>query len=525
MAEAKKARLPWRFLLVVLGLIGAFSALLLVPGRLAVTTIEVDTLHVLDGARRLLLGLWPHLDHPTPLGVLSFAPVTLWLALGAPDGMALILGNVTAMLAMIPGLLWLRMTRLGPRGAFVLALWTIVLTGALVHGRIFAVVDFALAYNRWSWAILALLVVALMAPVRGGQRHQTGDGLLFGLGLSALALMKVTYFVALAPVIAIHLVRERQWHAAVVTVGAGLLSMLLVTVLSGSSSIWLAYAADLIQVSTSEIRPRPQLSLTETLMTPRMLSGFLALLFGIILLRRTGQHRAGLLLLLLAPGFVFITYQNWGNEPLWLLPVAVIFIGLKSRSGRRLTAFSVFFAALVLPTAANMAWSPIRHIRLDLEGYVAPLAGGEAAALWLTREHVATEPLPEEPTEDADIPEEPLTFAGETLPPCTVKRREKVHYPGLADLVTSISDAAEMRVLLADHVNPLWLHGAGRPIETSQLWYYGGSAGEELADLAVLPHCPISQRAYDLIVERLDPAQYTRVAQNSFGTAFRRITQ
>ena len=87
------------FLIVLLGL-EAF--LLLFPNALVVNGHEGDLLHTLDAAMRLSLGEWPHTGFMTPLGVLAFAPISVFLSMGFGPGTAFRLGMVLVAGVLLP---------------------------------------------------------------------------------------------------------------------------------------------------------------------------------------------------------------------------------------------------------------------------------------------------------------------------------------------------------------------------------------------------------------------------------------
>ena len=80
---------------------------------------------------------------------------------------------------------------------------------ALVHGEAQRAVSISMHYNRWAWAIAYIIIpLAILAPVRSPRPSL--DGALIGIGLACLVLMKVTYFVSLAPGIAIAVLARRN---------------------------------------------------------------------------------------------------------------------------------------------------------------------------------------------------------------------------------------------------------------------------------------------------------------------------
>ncbi|MEL7117621.1 MAG: hypothetical protein AAGP08_18885, partial [Pseudomonadota bacterium] len=183
------------FILVVIAGMGGIA---LLKGGFYVAKHEGDTLHLLQIVFRMADGEWPHLDFMTPIGVLAFAPIAAFVNAGFGVGAAILWAQIAVALGLALPTFWAAYTRFSNGLAYLFALTVMVLCLALVHGQTDQLVSISMHYNRWAWAVSYIVVVLAVLPaMRGG----TGlvDGVILGLGLAALALCKVTYFVAFAP--------------------------------------------------------------------------------------------------------------------------------------------------------------------------------------------------------------------------------------------------------------------------------------------------------------------------------------
>lgn len=511
---------PGRFALLLTLVWGGLALVLLLPGHLAISGIEGDTLHVLDGAMRLAEGARPHLDFSTPLGLIAFGLPALLLAAGLGPGLALLLSNLAVAALLVPGLVHLRATRTGPWAGLVLALWCLGEAAALVYDSTQVTVSFALHYNRWCWAAYTLLLVLLLFPARDGREDRPADGLLLGAGLAFLALTKVTYFAALALPAALWLLGGGRWRALVATLATGLAAAAAVTAWAGGLGIWRAYLADLLLVANSPGRSRPGMSLAEILSAPVAVGGTFVLLAAIILIRLSGQKARGLLLLAAAPGMVYVTYQNWGNAPVWLVGLALLLADARRTCPpeRRigglavrpvLGGLAVMAATQILPQVANMVASPFRHLGAARDDLVAPLTPGGWDDLRFLAERSAVikaeiplgTPEPPAGALQARFEQLPVTFAGRDFPPCGAKQGLIAQMGLRARSLAALPEVAGGAFLTADVINVTWMFTGGRPLPGGSPWYYGGDKGLAEARFLVVPLCPLSPLARGLMLE------------------------
>jgi hypothetical protein len=515
-------------LALMLGILWAvLAAILLIPGHLAIAGIEADVLHALDGAVRMQGGAVPHLDFTTPLGLLAFGLPALALAQGLGPGTALIVSNLAVALLLLPMLFWLGTTRLGRWTTIALVIWALAEAGGLVHDAAIATVTFALSYNRWGWVVLVALALLMLVPAREGRRTATGDGLMLGAGLAFLALLKMTYFLALVLPALVWLLSGRRWRTLGIAAAVGLAAMAAVTIWAGPS-FWLAYLRDLAIVANSEVRPRPGMPFAEILASPNSAMASIALLGGIMVLRLSGLKTQGLVLLTLLPGVLYVTFQNWGNAPVWLVALAIALAEARSRlSGDRRVAGLPARTALgglalialthVAPFATNMLASPLRHLGASREAHVDPIVRPGWDDLLFLKDRgalsLAQVPLilpaevPEDPRAAAELL--PVTFMGRSFGACLSTSGFIAQMRARAEGLRAVPGLDPGRVLNTDLVNVTWLFAGGEPLPGGSPWYYGGRRGFDAADWVFVPACPNSPQARAIMLAELEDAGWT----------------
>ena len=505
---------PVRLGLVLAGVFGVLSVVLLWPGHLAITAHEVDVLHALDAAMRIVDGQRQHIDFMTPLGVLSFAPLAVGLAAGWSISTAFMVSNILVCLALLPAIFHVSFGRMG-KYATVFGVLMVLLPMGLMFGGSAPVISMSMQYNRWAWTVAILCIVIILVP--NARPTPVRDGIILGTGLAALALTKMTFFICLAPVIGIALAIDREFRALAWMLGAGLAVALWASLIFGGVDFWLAYAHDLFLVQSSETRSHPGKSLTDIIASPARMLQTVVLLAAVIALRQSGRQRAGLILLLLAPAFFFITYQNWGNDPKWLLLLgflALIWAGQPApgpvfgQDSR--TVFLILAAvsfSLIAPSFFNIATSPFRNMMADRAKFIPLLPNASAPDFLIERKRsfdsLATIDLPIQPDPQETEPKEPIALDGYRFADCgqSLGYMGKMHEIA-ADLVAA--GHAGKRILFVDVGNPLPLLGDFPRLPGRAPWYYGGDGGVKEAEIAVIPRCPVGAGPFREMMKELD---------------------
>lgn len=509
----------WCFLAVIVALKGGFYF----------AKHEGDTLHLIQIVLRMAEGDVPHLDFMTPIGIWAFSPMAWLVRAGMGIGNAILWGQMLVTALMLPAFWWVGASRMriGPAVAF--GVGGMLLIAALVHGEAVRNVSISMHYNRWAWAVsfvpLALVLLPIRGegpmPVQGVRRAPVGEGVLIGLCMAALALIKATYFAAFAPAVLLGLVLRGQWRTLWVAFVAGVAVLAMVTVIHGVE-FWAAYIGDLRMVAQSDVRPQPGLGLSQIVLSPAYTLVTLVALACVMLLRRVEGDPAVLILLLLVPGFIYVTWQNFGNDPLWLFLLGLVMLGHRRdpaqgmRGDRRLdggllTAGAVALVLIAAP-AMNIGYSPLRHLTQD-RAMFSPLFGADARHddIYVVRLRAARVDgqipmdLPggglEWFRQIADRPE-PTVLQGRTLRQCQLTG-------GLVAWLSAMAADLEAKgyggqqIISADLYGGLWLFGDFRPVPGAAPWYYGGLPGIEAADYLLVPDCPVVSEVRHSYVEEI----------------------
>ena len=500
------------------------------PGLLAdgfhVGKHEGDTLHLIEILERLRMGQEIHRDFVTPIGVLSVAPMAWMRDLGLSMGAAFFAAQAFVAALLLPAAIWVGLSRLSTGVALGFIGVITVFCTALVHGETHSGLSISMHYNRWAWALSFLAITLALLPATHRQ-NAILDGALIGAAMALLALMKVTYFIALAPGIALALVLRREFTTILWAALAGLSVALAMTLWQGVA-YWAAYLGDLMQVAGSEVRPKPGDSFAAVVGSPAGIGTTLVVLLAVIFLRQARVQAQGVALLVLAPGLFYITYQNFGNDPQWIMVLPVLLLSLRPESGvmngfgwdMRQAISGLAIAAIALGAASffNMAQSPFRLIKTPMED-TTPLVPS------LTD---LRQPIPRAYAVVAEIPlsapgaiferfagavevDPPVEINGEVLSACRQQMGLKSFFEAAArDLERG--GFAGSGIFFADLFGSVWLYGDFRPLKGGAPWYYGGLPGWEDADYLAVASCPTAPNIVREVVTALD-AQGTELRE------------
>lgn len=502
-------------LLVILG--GADVA----KGGLYIGKHEGDALHLMQIVFEMAAGKLPHLDFMTPIGALAFAPIALLVHWGMGVGHAVLWAQVLVAIIFAPMVWWVAGRRLSPVLAAFFALMVMVLLLALVHGEAQRSVSISMHYNRWAWAAaFVAILAAAIPPLR--RIGALADGAIIGVMMVGLVMIKVTYFAAFAlPVIlALWLTGQRRSLGMALIVGLVLVAGLTVRL---GPQYWLAYLGDLMAVAGSDVRAQPGEPFGAVLGAPAYLGGSLVAIAGVIFLRQAGVAAGGLILLTLLPGFFYVTFQNFGNDPQWLLLLGLLLLALRPsgivlngwgwdmRSALGVTAAMAL--ALAAPSFFNLAYSPFRHLFVDVADYAPILPRG---GIHTDLQTVAIRALRVDGRIAMDGPGSGLEayaavadrdpqsiFMGETFAYCTTELGLPLVFDAIARDLEGAGLAGGKKVFVADLFSSLWLFGDLRPLDHGAPWYYGGLPGYDTADYLLLPLCPVTQDVQHDILEAI----------------------
>lgn len=511
-------------LAVVLGLVlTILSAASILKGGYYLGKHEGDTLHLLQMVFRMAEGDWPHLDFVTPIGALAMAPIAWLVSLGFGAGHAILLSQVLVALVLAPAIWWVAHSRFSGVWSYVFGGLVLVLILALVHGEAQPAVSISMHYNRWAWAATFLALATVILPNRRRSRP-VADGVVVGLAMGALVMIKMTYFAAFILPVLVAILGRRDWGLF----AAGLVTLIAmvagVTLIAGTPMVWLAYLRDLFTVAASDVRPAPGLSFGNVVGAPAYMAGSLALVASVIWLRQSGAKLEGLVMLLLVPAFFFVTYQNFGNDPQWLPLLGLILVMLlpgpdvRNDLGWNMRRVMEMTAALVLafgaPSVINLAYSPFRHLTEDPERYSVLLparpehddiltptirAHRVDAKIALDGPDTVFAPFWDEDFRTGDA----VTWQGEALAICSVELGTVAWFQTMADALVETGLSEGRTAFVADILNGFWLFGAFEPLQGNAPWYYGGLSGLTNADYLVVPLCPLSTSVRKQVLDEI----------------------
>lgn len=514
-----------QYALFLIGLIAVLGGSVLAKGGLYVDLYEGDVFHLIDIILRINAGQIPHIDFSTPLGIAAFYPIFVFTKLGLGIGMAFAIGQILVAALLFPVVMRIGISRLGGLSAWLFGLVVMSMVLALVHGEDQMAQSVSMYYNRWAWALAFSAIFLAAIPAHEGQDRPWFDGALIGLMLAVLALLKLTFFISFALPVCIALMLRGGGRTLLVALFSGIIVAAAVFAVFGVDLYW-GYMRDLLSVAQSPTRAAPGVDLTEVLNGPRFLIATLTLVLSIIVLRQGGQGRAGLVLLLLAPGFMYVTYQNFGNDPKWLLFLCIYLMAHRPARGTRVIfnadarnatgALALVCFCLIAPSFQNMATSPLRHFAEDETGYQLQLDNTALTRdIWVYSDRVAVlqertyvvDRLPAVANYGLPVTD-PVMFLGESLPRCQMHAGDSMMHAYMADRLKEapFGFGSDAQFFVTDLSTVIWMEGGFAPLKGGAPWYYSGAPGIENADAIVIPLCPIDTRAQANALDVLEKA-------------------
>lgn len=515
---------PYLLTGVLLVFILAFGGLSIVQGGLYLDTHEGDSYHLMDILFRMEQGLQPHRDFVTPLGLLAFLPIVLFMQAGLGVGMAILWSQVAVALLLLPAVVYAAGTRLPRRTAYAFGLLVLGFVLALAYGGPATGASISMHYNRWAWAATFVILVLAVLPAQG-RSSQVIDGVLIGLLAAALLLIKITFFVCLLPPVTLALFGRGQRTAFVAALAAGCAVVLAVTIVYGPGH-WLGYLADLRNVLSSDVRPFVGVPFGQIVAGPAFVGGSILAILAVFVLRQSGHVREGTVLMVLVPAFLYITYQNFGNDPKWLLFLPVLLMALRPQPGTHVTAgidlsdaaswISVAAVALFFPSLANLTLSPINHAALETGKFVPMVPGRpddqdifirlDRANTMTAEVHLdETSPVWSKYSADAER-EPPLEIGGIAFPHCEFLAGAQAFFVEIAADLENAGIPDGSQFFTTDILTAFWLFGPFEPLEKSAPWYYAELSGLENADYVLVPKCSFVSRVHRIMIEELKAA-------------------
>jgi hypothetical protein len=494
---------------IYIGIIGLHLTLAMIAGGLWFTAHEADMVHLIDIILRMSAVAVPHLDFMTPIGEWAMRPMALLHGAGLSLGMALIGAQILVAALLLPPTLWAAVSRLTFWQSMVFGLIVFGLCAGVVAGGVEPNLSLSMHYNRWAWAMAGIVMILSILPARGAG-HAGADALSIGLLMACLGMIKITFAVALAPVVILALFLKREVKTLILALLTSFVVLILVTLEHGLA-YWFAYIDDLQSVVGSANRPMPSDPLPALFLSPANTPASV-LMIGLVLWLRRQRDRAqatplALLLLLSFPALTFVTWQNYGNDPIWLGFWALILWGLAGqRAGVNrmvLGGTAAAMALLILPVMGNILYSPLRHVSqpkplfrplLPHEAGVRMVAA-RAGGAWV-QNTLITPP----DTQEGQI------FQGAPLPECELQAGLITVIEAQIKTLQSIETPPKVQPFVADLFAPHWLFSDLEPLPGGTPWYYDGLPGIENASHLLVPNCAADPQARAHILTLIDQA-------------------
>ncbi len=482
------------------------AALTLIGGGLFFTSHEADMVHLSDLVLRQSAGAVFHHDIATPVGGWATLPMALLHRAGLGLGSAMVWGQMVALVVLLPPLALIALRRLTVVQAAVFGLCVTGLTGALVFGGTDPLVSLSMHYNRWCWAASSIVVLAVFLP--GTRPKSVGEGIAIGWLMAAMAMIKVSFPVALALPVIFGLLRNGRTKTLLAAIGTALIVLGAVTMVLGVG-YWQAYLADLLTVAGSPNRAAPGADWRALILSPAGLPVTLVAAALIYFGGRIGRKDLAALTLLFFAAFTFISWQNYGNDPIWLAVIALIGWCLSQGGqgagyrGLRMTAVAA--GVLVLPMMANVLYSPLRHVLAPAD-LSRPLLPGDASLRMVTARAEAAfakVTLVAPPDQTAAV------FRGRDLPECELSGGLITTLERDAAELTRLDPTIDRQPLVADLFQAHWMFAGLRPLQGGTPWYYDGLPGLADATHVMVPDCPADLRARQRVTDLLDQAGVT----------------
>ena len=520
--------------------VAGYGGLSWFAGGLYLDTHEGDSYHLLDILTRMERGEVPHLDFVTPLGALSFWPIHWFIVSGQSAGAAMVLAQLSVAIVLLPIVTHAATSRLSRGLAVYFGVVTLGLALALSYGTATSGVGFSMHYNRWAWSIAFVMLLLVLVPPKGTSRTSL-DGALVGLCLSALVLLKVTYFVTLAPVALIALAGLHGWRALLAALIIGLVAFLAVTGVYGIQ-FWLSYASDLQLVARNEIRPFVGPTFDQIVAGPKYIGATLVGIATALVVRSVRSDLVGVAALLMVPAFLYISYQNFGNDPQWLLFIPVLLLAIRPAEDRYKvlgfdtrhvsTAAAVAAFAIFLPSMFNIALSPVKHLSLGTERFLPMLpesAGHQDLFIRRDRAYTMTAQIyrDQEPGPWAryatEINRPPIPeFQGISFPHCEWMAGSRALLETLGADLQSANLPPDSTLFVADLLAAYWFFAPVSPPKGSAPWYYGELTGLQNSDYVMLPKCAFTTGVRNIVMRELQASntRLTLVRDNALMALF-----
>ncbi|PJE31954.1 hypothetical protein SAMN06297129_1998 [Pseudooceanicola antarcticus] len=512
-----------RFLALLIGYLGVQALLIGLRGGVYFGYHEADMIHLASLTMLEVEGQVAHLDFSTPIGEWSFSPISYLVRAGMGLGQAMLWSQWAVALLIAPALAWICWSRFTFWPSVAVALVVLSLPLALVYGTTEIFLSLSMHYNRWAWALAFLTVPVVLFPPVQGRAGDWADAAVLGLPMAMLVMIKLTYAVALAPACILGLLLSGRARVLLRALILALAVLAGITLVHGPG-YWVAYVEDLFGVMESEVRSHPGPSFARILLSPAYTLGTLAGLAAVFLLRAIpGRGTSGLTLLIFLPGFAYIAYQNYGNDPLWLAMLGITLLGLPGPEAdpdreRILRSLGAAMLVLIGPVMLNLGYSPIRHA-LQPEAPYEQVLPGHPDFQVLSRRMAGTSvarawegsPTQSVTTQNLTLLEE---FDGKPLPDCALETGLLPYFQVMSARMAQSEALAGRMPFVADSFSPHWMFLGWAPLPGGTPWYYSGLPGYENAQHLLVPHCVTNTKVRTIVLGQVDPETLNLVEEN-----------
>jgi len=345
---------------------------LILPGKTFSTRYVHDMMIFFDGAHRVLGGQIPNRDFHSPLGPLAYLLPAFGLSAGGSFGGMMPYATAGFALLFLPMLVYVCITRLPLVYAAVFAIFalTLVVTPASI-GEVQP--SYGMFYNRWGYALLALLFLLALRQERG-RAYPVADAAVAAAVLLLTFYLKVSYF-AVAAVFTVALLlfagtRRMAIYAAAVTAAA----IVLIHLFWGATG---AYIGDIRMAAnvTGAVRASPLGLAYMIIESTAMILPFLFVL-ALAVAKRVPWSVILLCGLMAAGGLLLRNQNHQGPGMMTLVPAAILAGVALARAAREAgadgrgfaLAAKLLVAAMALPPAASAVQSILVHGMMAASG-------------------------------------------------------------------------------------------------------------------------------------------------------------
>jgi len=191
------------------GAVGLIAALAAAIGPIHVRLYGHDLFFLLDNGWRALHGQRVYVDYWSGMGPLTFLLVAA--ALAVSGGSVAAISYTNAFVAAVAGLwcAWLAAGRSRTLTAIAYPCFVALLVAApFALGDLFVWTSNAMVYNRYGYALLAIVMLECFQPASQGssaRRRRWGEPILTGCAVALLLFLKVTFFLAALPIVGVSL--------------------------------------------------------------------------------------------------------------------------------------------------------------------------------------------------------------------------------------------------------------------------------------------------------------------------------